>query len=436
MWAENHVFYQIYPLGMLGAPFEQDGILVHRLLKLKDFVPHFQMLHVNAVYLCPIFQSDSHGYNTRDFRTIDCRLGTNQDFLEVCDYFHQNGIRIVLDAVFHHVGRGFDFFQDVCRHGAQSEYRDWFFLDFSRTSNYGDSFWYEGWEGNYDLVKLNLKNPAVTDYLLDSVDFWIEEFGIDGLRLDVAYSLEYEFIRNLRKRCDAKKSDFWLLGELIHGDYNQMVNDTMLNSATNYECYKGMYSSFNSNNLFEIMHSLNRQFGNENWCLYRGKHLFNFVDNHDVSRIASQLQNEHHIPLIYGLLFGIPGIPCIYYGSEWGERALKSQGDPALRIEIKEPVVNELTTWISKLSFIKQSNRVLNEGDYRSIFISNKQCVFQRQLDGSRMLIAVNADEHQFYAHFSYEECEAEDLITNQKFKIQQGFLMEPYRVYFLQVLL
>jgi len=436
MWAWESVFYQIYPLGLLGAPFENDDILNPRILRLINWIPHMKRLGITAVYICPVFQSDSHGYNTRDFKVLDSRLGTNDDFKCFCDALKEQSIRIVLDAVFHHVGRGFPNFQDVIKNGSASNYKEWFFLDFSKTSSYGDNFWYEGWEGNYDLVKLNLKNSQVQDYLLQCVEYWTDEFGLDGLRLDVAYSLEYEFVRRLRMLCNHKKQDFWLLGEQIHGDYNLMVNETMLHSATNYECYKGMYSSFNSNNLFEISHSLNRQFGNEDWCLYRGKHLFNFVDNHDVSRISSMLQNKNHVPLIYGLLFGIPGIPCIYYGSEWGEQADKSQGDQALRIAVEKPLFNELSEFIAKLAWLKQKNPVLNYGDYRSIFLTNKQCVFQRQLNGSRILIAMNIEEIPFYAHFSYEECEVEDLITNQKFLIQQGFEMEPYRVYFLQVLL
>lgn len=129
----------------------------------------------------------------------------------------------------------------------------------------------------------------------------------------------------MRSYTDSLKNDFLLLGELLHGDYNQFVNDDMLHSCTNYECYKGVYSSFNSMNMFEIVHSLLRQFGPEQWTLYRGKHLLSFVDNHDVSRIASILTNEKHIPLTYGMIFGMPGIPCVYYGSEWGAKAHKTR---------------------------------------------------------------------------------------------------------------
>ena len=308
MWAYESVFYQIYPLGFCGAPFENDGVLTHRILKVNDWIEHINNLGANAIYFSPVFESDTHGYNTRDYKKIDCRLGTNDDFKEVCENLHKNNIKVVLDGVFNHVGRGFWAFQDVLQNRENSRYRDWFFIDFNGNSNYNDGLWYEGWEGNFDLVKINLRNEEVINHIFECIKLWIDEFDIDGLRLDVAYCLDKDFLKRLRSYTDSLKNDFLLLGELLHGDYNQFVNDDMLHSCTNYECYKGVYSSFNSMNMFEIVHSLLRQFGPEQWTLYRGKHLLSFVDNHDVSRIASILTNEKHIPLTYGMIFGMPGI--------------------------------------------------------------------------------------------------------------------------------
>ncbi|MCR5623921.1 MAG: cyclomaltodextrinase, partial [Lachnospiraceae bacterium] len=331
MWAFESVFYQFYPLGMTGAPFENDGVLEHRILKVKDWIPHLKKLGINAIYFSPLFESDTHGYNTRDYRKLDVRLGTNDDFKEVTKALHENGIKVVLDGVFNHVGRGFFGFQDVLTNRYESRYKDWFHISFEGNSNYNDGLWYEGWEGNYDLVKLNLRNEEVINYLLESVKYWIDEFEIDGLRLDVAYMVDRDFLKRLRSACDSWKDEFFLVGEILGGDYKTIMNDEMCHSATNYECYKGLHSSFNSLNLFEIIHSLKRQFGPENWTLYRGKHLLSFVDNHDVSRVASVLSNEKHLPLIYTLMFTMPGIPCVYYGSEWGIKGNKSDGDPALR---------------------------------------------------------------------------------------------------------
>lgn len=431
MWAYESVFYQIYPLGFCGAPFENDGVQQSRILKVLDWIPHMKKLGINAVYFSPVFESDTHGYNTRDYKKIDCRLGTNEDFKKVCDALHENEIKVVLDGVFNHVGRGFYQFQNVVKNRENSPYLNWFHINLGGNSNYNDGLWYEGWEGNYDLVKLNLRNEEVIRHILDSVDTWIREFDIDGLRLDVAYCLDHDFVRRLRGFTDSKKADFYLLGEMLHGDYNQMVNDGMLHSATNYECYKGLYSSFNSMNMFEIVHSLLRQFGPENWTLYRGKHMLSFVDNHDVTRVASILTNEKHLPLIYALCFGMPGIPCVYYGSEWGTKADKGQGDPALRACFEKPEFNELSEFIAKLAEAKKHSEALNYGDFRSVVLTNKQCIFERKTANERVMVAINADGEKYTAHFDAGCGTAVDLISGQDHDFGGGSELPPYSAYF-----
>lgn len=431
MWAEESVMYQIYPLGMCGAPFENDGKQEHRILQVPDWIPHLKKLGVTAVLFNPLFESDTHGYNTRDYRKVDVRLGTNEDFRRVCDALHEAGIRIFLDGVFNHAGRGFGPFQDVLQKKWESPYKDWFYLNFDGNDAYNDGLWYEGWEGNYDLVKLNLDNEAVKNYLLESVGMWIDEFGIDGLRLDVAYMLNRNFLKALRWYVDQKKPEFYLIGEILGGDYKQIVNPDMCNSATNYECCKGLWSSFNSMNLFEINHSLMRQFGQDPWCLYRGMHLLSFVDNHDITRVASILNNPSHLPLIYALMFGMPGIPCIYYGSEWGVKGRKEDGDPCLRPAIAKPEWNELTDWIAKLSAAKKSSEALCYGDFRSVLLTNRQCIFERKSENERVLVAVNADAEPFTAHFDAGCGQAEDLITGQMHDFGGGSVLPAYSAAF-----
>jgi glycosidase len=432
MWANESVFYQIYPLGFCGAPFENDGVLKPRIQKVKEWVPHMKKLGINAIYFSPLFESDTHGYNTRDFRQVDVRLGTNEDFQDVCAYLHSKDIRVVLDGVFHHVGRGFGPFLDVVKNREQSPYVSWFSrIDFGGDSNYHDGLWYEGWEGNYDLVKLNLRNPQVVDYLLESVAYWVKEFDIDGLRLDVAYSLDEDFLRQLKQLCNKLKEDFFLVGEILHGDYKRIMNEQMLDSVTNYECYKGLYSSMNSLNLFEISYSLQRQFGPENWTLYKGKHLLSFVDNHDVSRIASILTNPKHLPVVYGLLFGMPGIPCIYYGSEWGAKGEKKDGDPALRVSFPMPQWNELTDLIAALIRVKLGSAALNEGDYRVVMVTNQQLIFERKTEKERMLVAINAGGDEFVAHFDAGCGTAVEMLTGKTWDFGGGSRLEGYGVYF-----
>ena len=434
MWAYNSVFYQIYPIGFCGAPTQNDGECVPRIRKLLDWSGYLQELGVASILLNPIFESDSHGYDTRDFKKIDCRLGTNDDFASVCKDLHAHGVKIVLDGVFNHVGRGFWAFKDVQEKKWDSPYKDWFHINFDGNSNYNDGFWYEGWEGHFELVKLNLQNPAVADYLLECVKYWVDTFDIDGLRLDVAYSLDHGFMQRLRSYVEELKDGFVLIGEVLFGDYNLIVNERMLHSCTNYECYKGIYSSFNSMNLFEIAHSLHRQFGPDPWCIYRGKHLVTFVDNHDVTRLASILTNDKHIPLAYGLLFGMPGIPCLYYGSEWGQPGEKApDNDYALRPCFETPMPNELTEYIKQLIRIRQNSDALCNGSYKNIIIQNHQLVFERCSDTERIIVAINAADTPYTACHQDLNGNAKELVAQLEVKLDGQINLPPYSVQYIK---
>lgn len=434
MWAYNSVFYQIYPIGFCGAPTQNDGECVPRIRKLLDWSGYLQELGVDSILLNPIFESDSHGYDTRDFKKIDCRLGTNDDFASVCNDLHAHGVKIVLDGVFNHVGRGFWAFKDVQEKKWDSPYKDWFHINFDGNSNYNDGFWYEGWEGHFELVKLNLQNPAVADYLLECIKYWVDTFDIDGLRLDVAYSLDHGFMQRLRSYVEELKDGFVLIGEVLFGDYNLIVNERMLHSCTNYECYKGIYSSFNSMNLFEIAHSLHRQFGPDPWCIYRGKHLVTFVDNHDVTRLASILTNDKHIPLAYGLLFGMPGIPCLYYGSEWGQPGEKApDNDYALRPCFETPMPNELTEYIKQLIRIRQNSDALCNGSYKNIIIQNHQLVFERCSDTERIIVAINAADTPYTACHQNLNGNAKELVAQLEVRLNGQIDLPPYSVQYIK---
>ncbi len=434
MWAYNATFYQIYPIGFCGAPLANDGQCVPRIRKLLDWTEYLENLGVDSILLNPIFESDNHGYDTRDFKSIDCRLGSNQDFADVCKALHDHHVKIVLDGVFNHVGRGFWAFKDVQEKKWDSPYKDWFHISFEGNSCYDDGFWYEGWEGHFELVKLNLQNPAVVDYLLDCVKFWIDTFDIDGLRLDVAYSLDHNFMRRLRSFTESLKPDFALIGEVLFGDYNLIVNDEMLHSCTNYECYKGLYSSFNSMNMFEIAHSLHRQYGSDPWCIYRGKHLMTFVDNHDVTRLASILSNKEHIRPAYGLLMGMPGIPCLYYGSEWGELGEKApDNDYALRPCFEAPKPNELTDYIKNLIHIRQKSQALCHGSYRNVVIQNHQLLFERASDNDRVIVAINASDSPYTAWEGSLNGNFVDLISEKEYHLDGSLTLEAYASLYLK---
>lgn len=435
-WYRDASFYHIYPLGMCGAPASNDfsSEPVNRLDKITRMVGHITASGFNAVYFGPLFESSNHGYDTADYSKIDRRLGTNADFARLCSELHSRGIRVVVDGVFNHVGRDFWAFKDVKEKRWESKYKDWFHINFDGNSNYNDGFWYEGWEGHFELVKLNLHNPEVREHIYNCIRGWVSQFGIDGLRLDVAYLLDKNFLRELCSVCRSIKPDFFMLGECIHGDYSQLVNDSLLDSVTNYECYKGLHSSINSGNMHEIGYSLHRQFGPEHWCIYKGMSLYTFVDNHDVSRIASVLGDNNLLPVAYALMFSMPGIPSVYYGSELGMRGDKSNGDAALRTELTIDDVkrmrNSLTDYIARLCRARQQSVALRRGDYHQLYVNSHQLVFSRSCDGERVICAFNTSEQPHTAHFDAGAGRALDLITGRTIDFGGGLELPPKSAY------
>ena len=398
-WAADAVFYHVYPLGTCGAPERNDFAAAPepRLAQLHGWIPHLRELGVNALYLGPLFESTAHGYDTADYHRVDRRLGDAGTLAELTAALRAAGIRVVLDGVFHHVGRDFRAFRDLREKGEDSAYRDWFAgVDFGRRSPHGDPFAYEGWRGHYDLVKLNLRNPAVREHLFGAVRSWVEAWGIDGLRLDVAEDVDPDFLRELARFCRGLNPDFWLLGEAIHGDYRRLAGPPMLDSATNYEVYKGLFSSHNDRNYFELAFSLSRQFGEGG--IYTGLPLYNFADNHDVSRVASTLREPAHLYPLYALLFTIPGVPSIYYGSEWGIAGTKQRGDdrplrPHLRLPDAEKTAPhpDLARAIARFARVRHGSRALRHGSYRQLHVASEQLAFARRADGETVVVAVNA---------------------------------------------
>ena len=431
MWFDNAVIYQIYPLGLCGAPRQNDGVQAHRILRVKEWAAHIRELGATCVLFNPVFESDAHGYDTRDYNRLDCRLGTKEDFQQVCAALHEAGLKVMLDGVLNHVGRGFWAFRDVQEKKWDSPYKDWFHISFDGDTGYHDGFWYEAWEGCYELVKLNLKNPAVREHLFDAIRGWVRDYDIDGLRLDVAYCLDLDFLAALRELANTVKPEFVLMGETLHGDYNRWMNDRACHAVTNYECYKGLYSSFNTGNMHEIAYSLNRQFGSEPWCLYTGKHPMSFLDNHDVTRIASILTDKNCLKPAYGLLFGMPGVPAVYYGSEWGIEGEKKSGDDALRPAIETPEHNELTDWITALAGARKASLALCSGSYRNILVQPKQLIFERRCGDDRVLVAINADSQPYHAHFDAQAGMAVDIITGDAHDFGGGSELEPYSCHF-----
>ena len=445
----DRIFYHIYPLGMCGTPEQNDfcSPAGNGLRSISSHIPRLLDIGINAVYIGPLFESTAHGYDTLDYYHVDRRLGNNEDLKNLVKIFHDNGIIVVLDAVLNHTGRHFFAFRDLREKGVASIYRDWFVnVDFNRRSPAGDSFWYEGWNGCYDLVKLNTGNPAVREHLFGAVQFWIEEFGIDGLRLDAADVLEPGFMTELSQHCKSLRQDFWLMGEVIHGDYRNWANNERLDTTTNYELYKGLWSSFNDKNFFEIAWSLNRQSGGEG--MYRELSLYTFVDNHDVNRAASILTKPVHLFPLYGLLFTVPGIPSIYYGSEFGIRGARGhQSDRELRPSWNfppnlQPVINSpaLLDTIRKFIRIRKTSPALKTGNYRQVYVASEQFSFMRQTSEQQIIVAVNASEKETAIRIPSHLLDPAksrwfDLLNNEEIHSAGGALNIPLSPSWLRIL-
>ncbi|MBQ9208354.1 MAG: alpha-amylase [Oscillospiraceae bacterium] len=403
-WYDEAIFYHIYPLGLCGAPRENsyEGV-THRLRELDPWIDHIREIGCNALYIGPLFESVGHGYETTDYRKLDCRLGDNDDLKAFVKKCHGKGIRVILDGVFNHTGRDFFAFKDIKEHRESSRYRDWYCnVNFYGNNEYNDGFSYDNWGGYNLLVKLNQRNPEVKDYICDTIRFWVSEFDIDGLRLDAADVLDFDFMKALRATANDVKPDFWLMGEVIHGDYTRWVNEGTLHSVTNYVMHKALYSGHNDHNYFEIAHTQRRleSMGKSGSSSFK---LYNFVDNHDVERIYTKLSNKAHFTPVHILLYTLPGIPSIYYGSEFAIEGRKERGSdaslrPALRYDDYRDAVstNPATKLIAALGKVRRETPELSYGDYNELRLTNRQYAFSRSYNGSTVVVTVNNDDSDF----------------------------------------
>lgn len=434
-WYDKAVFYHIYPLGLCGAEKLNDGFtMTHRMKELEEWIPHMEQLGCNALYIGPLFESVGHGYETTDYRLVDRRLGDNADFIQFVKECHEHGIKVVVDGVFNHTGREFFAFKDLREKRESSEYRDWYCnVNFNSNTEYNDGFSYEGWRGYQLLARLNQTNPEVKQYIFDVIRYWVDEFDIDGIRLDCADVLNLDFMKEMRSFCNTVKEDFWLMGEVIHGDYSRWVNEETLHSVTDYELHKGLYSGHNDHNYFEIAHTVKRLF-DSNGGIIKNANLYSFVDNHDVDRIYNKLTDKAHLIPVYIMLYTLPGIPSIYYGSEFGiEGKKENNSDDGVRprlvlsdiIEKPSKLTEELIKLLVALASIRKDKQTLQQGEYKELFLTNRQYSFARIYKEDATVILVNNDDKEATINIPIPvSCEAVcNLITEEKHPVNKGRL-------------
>ena len=318
-WVDHLIGWHVYPLGFVGAPARLESQEVsHRLAHLGAWLDHAVALGCSSLALGPVFSSASHGYDTLDYFTIDPRLGDDDDFDHLLQAAHARGLSVLLDGVFNHVSRRNRIVQDAQSAGPDS--------DAGRMVR-----WCAGrldvFEGHSDLVALNHDNPAVREHVTRIMNYWCGR-GVDGWRLDAAYSVNPEFWAAVLPSVREKYPDVWIFGEVIHGDYASIVRASGMDSVTQYELWKGIWSSIESRNFFELDHALGRH--NEFSDAFTP---MTFVGNHDVTRIASRVGQDGAV-LATAILATIGGIPLIYYGDELAYRGVKEErfgGDDDIR---------------------------------------------------------------------------------------------------------
>ncbi|WP_392958925.1 alpha-amylase family glycosyl hydrolase [Streptomyces sp. LN245] len=321
-WPDHAIWWHVHPLSFLGA--EADALpagapVRHRLPVLADWLDHLVGLGCNGLALGPVFAAETHGYDTTDHFRVDPRLGTEADLVELIDRAASRGVRVLLDGVFNHVGRSFAPFADVARHGTASPYADWFVPE-------GDDF--RTFEGHRHLVTLNHASPAVADRVVEVLDHWLDR-GVAGWRLDAAYAVPRPFWRAVTDRVRSRHPGAWFSGEVIHGDYASYVVEGGLDTVTQYELWKAIWSSLNDRNPHELA-----------WALKRHNAMLDtfapqtFVGNHDVTRVASRLEEPGHLAHALAVLFTVGGTPSVYAGDERARKGLKEDrvgGDDAIR---------------------------------------------------------------------------------------------------------
>lgn len=429
-WYDEAIFYHIYPLGLTGAPKENSyGEPQHRLNTLLPWIDHIKNIGCNAIYIGPLFESVGHGYETTNYKKLDSRLGDNEDLKNFVAQCHQKEVKVIFDGVFNHTGRDFFAFKDIKEKREASQYKDWYCnVNFWGNNEYNDGFSYDNWGGYNLLVKLNQRNPAVKDYICDVIRFWVSEFDVDGIRLDAADVLDFDFMKALRHVANEVKPDFWLMGEVIHGDYSRWVNEGTLHSVTNYQLHKALYSGNNDHNFFEIAHTVKRLYdmGSSN---PNGFRLYNFVDNHDVERIYTKLNNKAHFTPVHILLYTLPGIPSLYYGSEFGiegrkERFSDDSLRPALNLDDYKNALtdNSFTALIAALGRTRQQSKALSYGDYRELKLMNRQYAFSRSFEGESVVVTVNNDDSDFTMTLpAGNAAEYIGALSGQKVRVENG---------------
>jgi glycosidase len=398
-WVERAVLWQIYPLGFTGAEpkasekaSDRPG-LVHRLGQMNAWLDYAVELGASGLLLGPIFASSTHGYDTIDYFRIDRRLGDDADFDALIEAAHGRGLRVILDGVFNHVGREFPLFRRAVAAGPQAPDAGWFRLSWPTDHSLGQEPDYATFEGHRQLVALNHDEPAVAQYVARVMRHWLKR-GADGWRLDAAYAVPRRFWAKVLPQVRTEHPDAYIFGEVIHGDYAGFVRETGVDAVTQYELWKAIWSALNDRNFFELAWALDRH----NSWLDTFVPL-TFIGNHDVTRIASQLTDERHLPHALAILMTCGGTPSIYAGDEQAFRGIKEHragGDDAIRPAFPAtpadlaPFGWPIYRLHQDLIGMRRRHPWLHTARTRTVELANTHFIYEAFYEEHRLLVTLN----------------------------------------------
>lgn len=442
-WWKQSIFYHIYPLGFCNCP-EINPITiinhsisqiqpVNRLAKIRKYYPHFKKLNINAIYFGPIFESCTHGYDTIDYCQIDRRLGTNQLFKEIVQELHQQGIKVIVDAVFNHTSRLFPAFIDIKNNQTHSPFLKWYKnIDFSTDTIWKDGFGYHFYQDCVELPSLNTNNPNVQNYIFKTIHFWFQEFKIDGLRLDVAYLLKPDFLEKIRLLATDLNPNSVIIGEIMTPSEISLIGKNLLHTGTNFPLFQHLHQSFTQQDFWQLKQILGQQ---------NNLYLFNFLNNHDTDRIFSLLEEYPNLQSAFVILFTIPGQPCIYYGDEIPLEGLKKTKQDR-QVRKKMPNIKQLTAkqknhlrFIQKITAIRSANPFLTTGQTKTILCTHKTIAYITYNKNQYLLIIINTNptENTLTLHNKILQSNTfQDIYSFESFQAKNGQITLPCKNFYI----
>ncbi|NQU36369.1 MAG: alpha-amylase [Actinobacteria bacterium] len=393
-WVKDAIWWQVFPMGFTGADMSgRDRTRRLGLRHIEQWLDYAVELGASGILLGPILESSSHGYDTIDYLRIDPRLGDESDFDSLISAAHSKGMRVLLDGVFNHIGRESVAFQSVLSQGLDSPYAEWFHLTWPADSVPGTVPEYNAFEGHGDLIELNHDSPAVVKLVADVMDHWLDR-GADGWRLDAAYAVDPQFWAKVLPGIRRRHPDAYFVGEVIHGDYTDIVKRSGLDAVTQYELWKAIWSSINDANFFELAWSLERH----DEYLERFVPL-TFLGNHDVTRIASKLTDERHLPHALVVLATVGGTPSVYYGDEQAFRGVKEErfgGDDEIRPAFPDspddlaPFGQTHLALYEELIGLRRRHRWLHAAHTETVQLTNERFSYRTSAAGESLEVSLN----------------------------------------------